>query len=332
MKICVLGAGSWGIALTIHLKRAGHTPTLWAYKAAQAKHLTDNRENITLLPGALLPDDILITHNLADALAETEGVVMAVPSQTVRGTCWEASPFISKNVWVACVAKGLEENTHLRMGEVLNQNLKNSPSIAILSGPSHAEEVIKGMPTTVVAASTDAATATAVQNAFHTEYFRVYTSDDVIGVELGGALKNVIAIAAGITDGLSLGDNAKAALMTRGLHEISRLGVALGAQPLTFAGLAGMGDLIVTCTSRHSRNRLLGEKLGKGYTLEESLKEMVMVAEGAKSAKSALALAKKAKVDVPIIEEVNRVLFEGKKAKDALKSLLSRAAKSEQDF
>lgn len=332
MKICVLGAGSWGIALTIHLKRAGHTPTLWAYKAVQATRLAETRENPTLLPGAVLPDDILITHNLNDALADTEGVVMAVPSQSIRSTCWEASAFIDRGTWVVCAAKGLEETTHLRMSEVLKQNLTNNPSIAVLSGPSHAEEVLKKMPTTVVAASADAETATAVQSAFHSEYFRVYTSDDLIGVELGGALKNVIAIAAGITDGLGLGDNAKAALMTRGLHEITRLGVALGAQPATFAGLAGMGDLIVTCTSRHSRNRLLGEKLGKGATLETALGEMVMVAEGAKTARSALALAQQKKVEVPIIEEVNQVLFEGKKAKDALKSLLSRPSKSEKDF
>jgi glycerol-3-phosphate dehydrogenase (NAD(P)+) len=332
MKICVLGAGSWGIALTIHLKRAGHTPTLWAYKAVQAMRLAETRGNSTLLPGAVLPADILITHNLNDALADAVGVVMAVPSQSVRSTCWEASAFIDRGTWVVCAAKGLEETTHLRMSEVLKQNLTNNPSTAVLSGPSHAEEVLKKMPTTVVAASADAETVTAVQTAFHSDYFRVYTSDDLIGVELGGALKNVIAIAAGITDGLGLGDNAKAALMTRGLHEITRLGVALGAQPLTFAGLAGMGDLIVTCTSRHSRNRLLGEKLGKGASLETALSEMVMVAEGAKTARSALVLAQQKKVEVPIIEEVNQVLFEGKKAKDALKSLLSRPSKSEKDF
>ena len=332
MRICVLGAGSWGIALTIHLKRAGHTPTLWAHKAAQAAQLAETRENPTLLPGGVLPLDTLVTHELSEVLAGVEGVVMAVPSQSIRSTCWIASPFIDRGTWVVCAAKGLEENTHLRMSEVLKQNLTNNPSIAVLSGPSHAEEVLKKMPTTVVAASLDAETATAVQTAFHSDYFRVYTSEDLIGVELGGALKNVIAIAAGITDGLGLGDNAKAALMTRGLHEISRLGTALGAQPLTFAGLAGMGDLIVTCTSRHSRNRLLGEKLGKGASLKAALSEMVMVAEGAKTAKSALALAKKVNVEVPIIEEVNQVLFEGKKAKDALKTLLSRAAKSEKDF
>jgi glycerol-3-phosphate dehydrogenase (NAD(P)+) len=332
MKICVLGAGSWGIALAIHLKRAGHQPTLWAYKADQAAQLSETRENQTLLPGAVLPADVLITHNLNDALTGAEGVVMAAPSQSVRSTCWEASPFIDRGTWVVCAAKGLEENTHLRMSEVLKQNLTNNPPIAVLSGPSHAEEVLKKMPTTVVAASLDAETAASVQTAFHSDYFRVYTSDDLIGVELGGALKNVIAIAAGITDGLGLGDNAKAALMTRGLHEITRLGVSLGAQPLTFAGLAGMGDLIVTCTSRHSRNRLLGEKLGKGASLETALGEMVMVAEGVKTAKSALDLAKKVNVEVPIIEEVNQVLFEGKKAKEALRSLLSRSAKSEKDF
>ncbi len=332
MKICVLGAGSWGIALTIHLKRAGHTPTLWAHNPAQATKLVETRENPALLPGASLPADVLVTHNIEEALKGAEGVTFVVPSQAVRSTAAKASNYIAEHVWVACAAKGLEEDTHLRMSEVLKQNLKNKPSIAALSGPSHAEEVFKKLPTTIVSASSDAVTSGIVQSAFHADYFRVYSSDDLVGVELGGALKNVIAIAAGITDGLGLGDNAKAALMTRGLHEMTRLGVALGAKPATFAGLAGMGDLVVTCTSRHSRNRLLGEKLGKGTSLEAALGEVVMVAEGAKTARSALALAQKAKVDVPIIEEVNQVLFNGKSPKDAVKSLLSRSAKSEKDF
>jgi glycerol-3-phosphate dehydrogenase (NAD(P)+) len=332
MKICVLGAGSWGIALTIHLKRAGHQPRLWAYNPTQATLLAQTRQNPTLLAGALLDPDILVTHNIEEALLGVDGALVVVPSHAVRSMAVKVSPFVPKSLWVACATKGLEENTQLRMSEILKQNLKNSPSIAVLSGPSHAEEVFKRMPTTVVAASSDAVLATTVQSVFHADYFRVYTSTDLVGVELGGALKNVIAIAAGITDGLGLGDNAKAALMTRGLHEISRLGVALGAEASTFAGLAGMGDLIVTCTSRHSRNRLLGEKLGKGANLKEALGEMVMIAEGVKTAKSALILAGKVKVEVPIIDEVNQVLFGGHSAKDAVKSLLSRSAKTEKDL
>ncbi len=331
MKLCVLGAGSWGIALTLHLKRNGHNLTLWEHDKAKALELEQKRENKVLLPGIILPKDILITHEIYKVLTGCDGVVIAVPSHVVRSIAKSATLHLPKGAWVACAAKGLEEETHLRLSEVLKQNLQSDTPIAVLSGPSHAEEVSRTMPTTVVSASSDPAIAKAVQNAFHSNYFRVYTSTDVIGVELGGSLKNVIAIAAGITDGMSLGDNAKAALMTRGLHEISRLGIALGAQPQTFAGLAGMGDLIVTCTSHHSRNRLLGEKIGKGATLEQALKEMVMVAEGVKTSKAAVALAEKAKVEVPITQEVYKVLFEGRNAKEAVKSLLSRTAKPETD-
>ncbi len=332
MKIGVLGGGSWGIALTIHLKRAGHEPRLWVYDPSQAANLAEKRQNHTLLPGAVIEPDVLVTHQLEQVLNGVDGVLVVVPSHAVRETALKISSLVLKSTWVVCATKGLEEKTHLRMSEVLKKNLKNASSIAALSGPSHAEEVVKRMPTTVVAASDDSALATTVQSVFHSDYFRVYTSTDLTGVELGGALKNVIAIAAGVTDGMGLGDNAKAALMTRGLHEMTRLGVALGAQRETFAGLAGMGDLIVTCTSRHSRNRLLGEKLGKGSDLKAALAEMVMVAEGVKTASSALALAKQAKVEVPIITEVNRILFEGVSAKAAMRALLSRSAKTEKDF
>ncbi|HUO57008.1 MAG TPA: NAD(P)H-dependent glycerol-3-phosphate dehydrogenase [bacterium] len=332
MKLCVLGGGSWGIALSVHLKRAGHDLTLWEFDKVKAKELDEKRENPVILPGITLPRDITVTDNMEKALAGREGVVVVVPSHVVRSTAKTAASFWPKGAWVTCAAKGLEEETHLRMSEVLKQNLNSNVSIGVLSGPSHAEEVSRQMPTTVVSASADKELAVTVQKAFHSDYFRVYTSTDVVGIELGASLKNVIAIAAGITDGLGLGDNAKAALMTRGLHEITRLGLAFGAQAKTFAGLAGMGDLIVTCTSRHSRNRLLGEKIGKGATLEQALKEMVMVAEGVKSSKAAVALAREAKVEVPITEEVYKVLFEGKKAKEAVISLLSRAAKPEQDF
>lgn len=331
MKLCVLGAGSWGIALSAHLHRAGHSIRLWEYDPAKAKSLRQTRENKVILPGILLPADILITSRIEEALEGGEGVVMVVPSHVVRPTIQKAATTWPKGAWVACATKGLEENTHLRMSELLKEYIKDDSLIAVLSGPSHAEEVSRKMPTTVVAASTNPALSTTVQGVFHSDYFRVYTSTDVAGVELGGSLKNVIAIAAGISDGLGLGDNSKAALMTRGLHEITRLGVALGAQPQTFAGLAGMGDLIVTCCSRHSRNRLLGEKIGKGATLEQALSEMVMVAEGVKSSHAAVELAKKAKVEVPITEEVYQVLFKNKSAKEAVKSLMARAARAEQD-
>ena len=332
MKLCVLGGGSWGIALTLHLKRAGLEPSLWDHNPIQADSLRSNRENSVRLPGIKLPNDILITSDLEEGLRDCEGVVVAVPSHVVRSTAKSAALYWPKGAWVACTSKGLEEGTNLRMSEVLKQNLNLDVPIAVLSGPSHAEEVSRKMPTTVVSASTDPHLAKTVQQAFHSDYFRVYSSTDIVGVELGGSLKNVIAIAAGITDGLGLGDNAKAALMTRGLHEITRLGVALGAQAQTFAGLAGMGDLIVTCTSRHSRNRLLGEKIGKGASLEQALREMTMVAEGVKTSKAAMALAQKAKVEVPITEEVYKVLFERRMAKEAVSSLLSRTAKPENDY
>ncbi len=331
MKICVLGAGSWGIALSAHLHRAGHDIRLWEHDPAKAEELRQTRENKVLLPGVLLPVDIQITSSMEEVLEGREGVVLAVPSHVVRTTVQKAVFSWPQSAWVVCATKGLEEDSHLRMSQVLKEYVKNEHLISVLSGPSHAEEVSRKMPTTIVASSTNQALAHTVQGVFHSDYFRVYTSPDVIGVELGGSLKNVIAIAAGISDGLGLGDNSKAALMTRGLHEITRLGVALGAQPPTFAGLAGMGDLIVTCCSRHSRNRLLGEKIGKGTTLQQALKEMVMVAEGIKTSHAAVELAQGAQIEVPITQEVYSVLFEGKSAREAVKSLLARSAKSEQD-
>lgn len=331
MKLCVLGAGSWGIALSAHLYRAGHNIRLWEHDLSKAETLKQTRENKVLLPGILLPADIMVTSRMEEATEGGEGVVLVVPSHVVRPTIQKAFMTWPKGAWVVCATKGLEEQSHLRMSEVLKEYIENDDLISVLSGPSHAEEVSRKMPTTVVAASTNPALSKTVQGVFHSEYFRVYTSTDVAGVELGGSLKNVIAIAAGISDGLGLGDNSKAALMTRGLHEITRLGLALGAQPQTFAGLAGMGDLIVTCCSRHSRNRLLGEKVGKGAAMEQALSEMIMVAEGVKTSHAAVDLAHKAKVEVPIIEEVYQVLFKNKSAKEAVKSLMARAAKAEQD-
>jgi len=331
MKLSVLGGGSWGIALSTHLHRAGHNIRLWEFDPAKAESLKQTRENKVILPGILLHADILVTSRMEEALEGGEGVVLVVPSHVARPTIQKAVTAWPKGAWVACATKGLEEQSHLRMSEVLKEYLKDENLISVVSGPSHAEEVSRKMPTTVVAASTNPALSKTVQGVFHSDYFRVYTSTDLAGVELGGSLKNVIAVAAGISDGLGLGDNSKAALMTRGLHEITRLGLAYGAQPQTFAGLAGMGDLIVTCCSRHSRNRLLGEKIGKGATLKQALSEMVMVAEGVKSSHAAVDLAKKAKVEVPITEEVYQVLFKNKSAKEAVKSLMARAARAEQD-
>src|SRR5581483_10429279 len=318
MKISVLGAGSWGIALSLHLKRAGHEVSLWNHDPVKAEQLFQERENKRLLPGVLLPQEVHVTSDMGRALEGCNGVVFAVPSQAVSSAARKAVETLPLSAWVVCATKGLEEDSHLRMSEILKQTFKNGTLIAALSGPSHAEEVSRKMPTTVVAASSDPGLPKTIQDVFHSDYFRVYTSSDITGVELGGSLKNVIAIAAGITDGLGLGDNSKAALMTRGLHEIARLGVALGAQAQTFAGLAGMGDLIVTCTSRYSRNRLLGEKIGKGASLEAALKEMVMVAEGVKTSRAAVELARRMNVEVPVTQEVHQVLFEGKNVKEAV--------------
>ena len=331
MKLCILGSGSWGTVLTSHIRKAGHDISLWAFDQKEFEYLDQKRES-PLVKGVRLDRTIFITQDMEKALEGREGVVMAVPSHAVCSTAQKAAAFWPDKAWVVCVSKGLEEDSHLRLSQVLKENLPPGTPVAALSGPSHAEEVALQMPTTVVAASEDEALAQTIQNVFHTDYFRVYTSTDVIGVELGGSLKNVIAIAAGILDGLGLGDNTKAALMTRGLYEMTKLGVAMGAQPLTFAGLAGMGDLTVTCISRHSRNRLLGEKVGKGATLEQALKEMTMVAEGVKTSKAALALAATANVEVPITQEVYNVLFEGKRVKEAVKSLLTRSAKPEHDL
>jgi glycerol-3-phosphate dehydrogenase (NAD(P)+) len=332
MKISVLGSGSWGIALSLHLQRSGHEVMLWSRDPEKAKVLQSERGSKILLPGIELPADVEIGWDLRSAVEGKDLLVFAVPSHGLGEIALKAAPWIDSGQSLVCATKGLEEGTHFRMSQVLKNNIKNSGLITVLSGPSHAEEVSRKMPTTVLAASEDPKEAKKVQDAFHSDYFRVYTSTDVLGVELGGALKNVIAIATGISDGLGLGDNSKAAIMTRGLHEMTRLGLAMGALAPTFAGLAGMGDLIVTCTSRHSRNRALGEKLGKGILVEKALSEMVMVAEGVRTSKAAVQLADQMKVDMPIVKEVEQVLFNAKSAKDAARSLMTRAAKNEQEF
>lgn len=331
MKISVLGAGGWGTTLAVLLHFNGHKVTLWEYKRSYAKELVKKRENTQYLPGIKIPNEILITHDLDEASDDKNLIVLAVPSQFLRSVVDNIKYSDIKNSILVSVSKGIENKSLLTMSLMLKDvhpNL-NSSQIGVLSGPSHAEEVSKRIPTAVVAASRDYETATTIQAAFTTSYFRVYSSTDILGVELGGAFKNVIAIGAGIIDGAGFGDNTKAAIMTRGVAEISRLGLALGAQPETFAGLSGMGDLIVTCMSRHSRNRYVGEQIGKGKTLKQVLKSMDMVAEGVETSRSASQLAKKYEVETPITNEVYKILFEDKDPIKATTDLMTRDMKTE---
>ncbi len=331
MRIAVLGAGSWGTALSIILANNHHSVTLWSHKQEYTDHIRTLHENPSFLPGVKIPEGIVATSDLDRAVEGAEMIVTAVPSQFVRSVMVRLHHLPYERLVVVNVAKGIEVGTLMTMSEVLHDTLPGVPpsSIATLSGPSHAEEVSRQVPTTVVAASTNLETAKLVQKTFMTPYFRVYASTDLKGVELGGSLKNVIAIAAGIVDGATLGDNTKAALMTRGIAEITRLGVALGAQAQTFAGLSGIGDLMVTCMSRHSRNRHVGVEIGKGRKLDEILSEMVMVAEGVETTKSANALAKQVGVEVPICAEVYKMLFEGKDPRQSTYDLMTRDAKGE---
>lgn len=331
MRIAVLGAGSWGTALAILLANNQHELTLWSHKQEYTDVIRTRRENPSFLPGIKIPDSIIATSDLDEAVHGCAMIVTAVPSQFVRSVVARLHHLPFDRIVLVNVAKGIEVGTLMTMSEVLHDALPDVPprSIATLSGPSHAEEVSRQVPTTVVAASTDLETAKLVQRTFMTPYFRVYASTDLKGVELGGSLKNVIAIAAGIVDGANLGDNTKAALMTRGIAEITRLGVALGAQAQTFAGLSGIGDLMVTCMSRHSRNRYVGVEIGKGRKLQDILAEMVMVAEGVETTKSANALARNVGVEVPICAEVYKMLFEGKDPKQSTYDLMTRDAKGE---
>ncbi len=331
MKISVLGAGGWGTTLGILLHYNGHDVTLWEYRKSYANKLNKKRENIDLLPGIKIPKEINITNKLEDSTTEQHLIVLAVPSQFLRGAVKKIKFQNIKETILVSVAKGIEKNTLLTMSQMLQDvhpSLEDE-QIGVLSGPSHAEEVAKMIPTTVTAASTSLDTAKSIQAAFMTSYFRVYSSTDILGVELGGALKNVIAIGAGIIDGAKFGDNTKAAIMTRGVAEISRLGLAMGARPETFAGLSGMGDLIVTCMSRHSRNRYVGEQIGAGKKLKQVLKSMEMVAEGVETSRSASQLAKKYGVETPITNEVYKILFEDKDPIKATTDLMTRDMKTE---
>jgi glycerol-3-phosphate dehydrogenase (NAD(P)+) len=321
----VLGAGSWGTALSLVLADKGHNVKLWGRNKDALQLIKQDRENIKYLPGIKLPENIIIEHNLEKALYLSELVVLSVPSQSVRGICQQISKYINKKTIIVNTAKGIEIETLSRLSLIIINELKiKETNFTVLSGPTHAEEVARKQPTAIVAASVEKNTAEFVQDTFMTNYFRVYTNPDVIGVETGGAFKNVIALATGICDGLGFGDNSKAALMTRGLTEIGRLGCKLGGDPLTFAGLSGVGDLIVTCTSMHSRNRRAGIQIGKGKSLEQILKEMGMVVEGIKTTEAAYKIANNLGIEVPITNQLYEILFNNLDPKKGVENLMER--------
>ena len=329
-NISVLGAGSWGITLSILLHEKGFKVKAWEFDKARAKDLKE-KHSLKFLPGINIPSDIEITEDIKD-IKGSDMIILALPSHTVRKIARDIAGIeFPKDVIILNASKGIEEETLMRMSEVLTEELPTNlhSGIAVLSGPSHAEEVSKKIPTSIVVASKNEKSARTIQEILMTPYFRVYTNADLIGVELGGALKNIIAIACGVSDGLGLGDNTKAALMTRGLAEITRLGVKLGAEALTFAGLSGMGDLIVTCSSHYSRNRNFGEKIGKGVPFDKALSEIGMVVEGIKTTKAARGLAKKHGVSMPITDKAYNVLFKGEDASKAVSDLMLREAKPE---
>lgn len=330
-KAAVIGGGSWGSAIAILLANNGYKVSLREISKDQIIEINETRTNSNYLPEATIPEAITATTDLKQAVRNAELVVIVVPSAAIRKVAEELSGLLTDDTVIVSATKGIEEKSCYRMSEVLKDELRSElhGNIAVLSGPSHAEEVSKELPTTVVTASPSRQLAERVQDIFMSDTFRVYTNPDVIGVELGGALKNIIAIAAGITDGLNYGDNTKAALITRGMAEIKRLGVALGADPMTFAGLSGIGDLVVTCASEHSRNRRLGFKIGQGKSLEQALDEMKMVAEGVRTAKAAYQLAEREEVEVPIIMQAYQVLFEDKSPRQAVNELMLRGKKHE---
>lgn len=327
MKIAVLGGGGWGTALACLLAGKGHPVRLWARRAEHAAALDAARENVRYLPGVRIPEGVVVKASLTEVLDFADVVVFAVPSHAFREVLRTALPAVPSAACIVNVAKGIEETTLQRLSEVFAAEAGREAldRYAVLSGPSHAEEAGRCQPTAIVSASHNQETAELVQDLFMTPFFRVYTNDDVVGVELGGALKNIIALGTGICEGIGFGDNAKAALMTRGLAEITRLGVRLGANPLTFAGLTGLGDLIVTCTSMHSRNRRAGIEIGRGKSLKEALAAVGMVVEGVKTTSAARSLAQNLGVQMPITTEIHRVLFEGLAPIEAAQNLLGRA-------
>lgn len=329
-KVSVLGAGSWGTALASVLNHNGHEVTIWSVMEDEIDMLKEKREHVLKLPGVKLAEETRLTTNLKDAVEGRDLLVLAVPSVFVRSTAKMMQPFVAEHQLIVNVAKGIEEKTLMTLTDIIAQEIPQA-RVAVLSGPSHAEEVGRGLPTTCVAGAGTKEAAEFIQNIFMNDVFRVYTSPDMLGIELGGALKNVIALAAGMADGLGYGDNTKAALITRGITEIGRLALAMGAKYETISGLTGIGDLIVTCASRHSRNRKAGMLIGEGKTMKEATEEVNMVVEGIYSAKAAMGLAEKYQVPMPIIEQVNLVLFYNKPCKEAVQELMLRDKKAEHE-
>lgn len=331
-KITVYGAGSWGTALSYVLAQNGHDILLWTHRAEQAEEINQHT-NERYLKGIKLPDNLKATSNLEEAVLHANVHVLAVPTKAMREVSADIAELIKRPSLFVHVSKGIEPDTLKRVSELIREEIPEKwiEDLVVLSGPSHAEEVVLEHPTTVTAACENNDSAERVQDLFMNQYFRVYTNTDVIGVEVGGALKNIIALAVGITDGLGLGDNAKAAIMTRGLAEIARLGVKMGATPLTFSGLTGVGDLIVTCTSQHSRNWRAGNMLGKGKSLDEVLEEMGMVVEGIRTTKAAHQMAKAYDVPMPITEALYGVLFENIPTEEAVGHLMGRMKKNEME-
>ncbi len=329
-KVGVIGAGSWGIALAKLLFVNGHDVYVWSALSDEIEMLQKEREHKTKLPGVILPEQMIFTTDLSLTMKDSEVLVLAVPSPFVRSTAAKMNEWIADGQIVVNVSKGIEEATLHTLSAVVQSEMPTA-NVAVLSGPSHAEEVGKQIPTTIVVGAKDKITAEHIQSLFMNEVFRVYTSPDVLGIELGAALKNVVALAAGIADGVGYGDNTKAALITRGMAEIVRLGTKMGGKKETFYGLSGIGDLIVTCASMHSRNRRAGILIGQGYSMEEAMAEVKMVVEGVYSAKAALKLAEKYDISMPIVEQVNAILFEGKAPEAAVRELMVRDKKIEID-
>lgn len=327
-NIGIIGAGSWGIALAVLLHNNGHKITVWSILQDEIDMLNAEREHKDKLPGVKLPEDMVFTTDMKSAIEGKNILVLAVPSPFIRSTANSMKEYVSNGQIIVNVAKGIEEKSLMTLSQVIEDEIPQA-DVAVLSGPSHAEEVGRGIPTTIVVGAKTQKTAEYIQNTFMSDVFRVYTSPDVLGIELGAALKNVVALAAGIADGLGYGDNTKAALITRGITEIARLGMTLGGKFETFCGLSGIGDLIVTCASMHSRNRRAGILIGQGKTMEEAMAEVKMVVEGVHSAKAAVGLAKKYDVELPIIEQVNEVLFNNKPAAEAVRDLMIRDKKIE---
>lgn len=327
-KVGIMGAGSWGTAISWLLTNNGHEVTVWSIDAKEVEMLDREREHLSKLPGVKLQESIHFTNEIREGIEGKDFVVLAVPSPFTRSTARKMKEYVKEGQILVNVAKGIEESTLMTLTDQIEEEVPQA-DVAVLSGPSHAEEVGKGLPTTCVVGARTKETAEYLQKAFMSEVFRVYTSPDILGIELGGSLKNVIALAAGIADGLGYGDNTKAALITRGIAEIARLGVRMGGKIETFTGLTGMGDLIVTCASVHSRNRKAGYLIGKGMTMQEAMDEVKMVVEGVYSAKAAKRLSEQYQVSMPIVEQVNQVLFEGKSPAEAVKELMLRDRKEE---